>query len=176
MNAPILATDAAAATGTTGTADTTTRGRLRWDVSIMRGTASGMTDRSGDFAVIGSIHRERMVRPRCSVAGVLIPLFTYEDGEPERRFGVGAGFAARVYAREGGRLGAFGEFGMAAIWMERRLINDGSFLDFQSHIALGFAASNGSHFALRLQHLSNARLRSPNAGANLFGVAVGFTF
>jgi len=152
------------------------RGQLRFDVSIMHGVHSGMTDRTDDVAVIGAIQREHRVRSRGAFVRVLIPLFTYEDSEPERRFGAGAGFALRAYAREGGGLGAFGEIGLAAICMERRLIDDASFLDFQSHVAVGFAASNGAHMALRFQHLSNGSIRAPNAGANLVGLAVGFTF
>jgi len=152
------------------------RGELRLDVSIMHGVQCGMTDRTDDVAVIGSVQREHKVRSRGALVRVLIPLFTYEDSEPERRFGAGAGFALRCYAREGGGVGAFGEVGLAAIWMERRLIDDDSFLDFQSHAAVGFAASNGAHLALRFQHLSNASTRTPNAGSNLVGLAVGFTF
>ena len=152
------------------------RGRLRLDMSIMHGVECGMTDRTEDVAVIGSVQRERSVLSRGAVAGVIIPLFIYEDPAPERRFGVGAGVTARAYARAAVRRGAFGEIGLAAIWMEHRLIDDDSFLDFQSHVAVGFAAKNGSHFAVRFQHLSNASFRHPNAGANLVGVAVGFTF
>jgi hypothetical protein len=135
-----------------------------------------MTDRTEDMAVVGTVERERPVFSRGAVSGVLIPLFTYEDREPERRFGVGAGFALRAYSRPGVRRGVFGEVGLDAIWMERRLIDDASLVDFQSHIAVGYAASNGSHFAVRLQHLSNGSIRSPNAGSNLLGLAVGFTF
>ncbi len=151
-------------------------GRLRLDVSMLHGVPSGMTDRTEDVAVVGSVQRERPVLARGAVAGVLIPLFAYEDCEPERRFGVGAGFALRAYSRSGVRRGAFGEVGMAAIWLERRLIDDASLVDFQSHVAAGYAASNGSHFAVRFQHLSNGSIRSPNAGSNLLGVAVGFRF
>jgi hypothetical protein len=146
------------------------------DAYMARGVECGMTDRTSDCAVVGSVERERRVLARGAVGAALIPLFTYEDSAPERRLGAGAGVAARVYARRGARGCAFGEVGLAAVWMERRLIDDDSFLDFQSHVAVGFAASNGSHFAVRIQHLSNASLRQPNAGANLLGVAVGFTF
>ena len=152
------------------------RGRLRLDVSMMHGMDSGRTDRTEDAAVVGSVGRERRVLSRGAVTGVLIPLFTYEDRAPDRRFGAGAGVAVRAYARADVRRGPFGEVGLAAVWMERRLIDDGSFLDFQSHAAVGFAAANGSHFAVRIQHLSNASTRRPNSGANLLGVAVGFTF
>jgi len=152
------------------------RGQLRFDFSIMHGVQCGMTDRTDDVAVIGAIQREHRVRSRGAVVRVLIPLFTYEDSEPERRLGAGAGFALRCYAREGGVMGAFGEIGLAAICMERRLIDDDSSLDFQSHVAVGVAASNGAHMAVRFQHLSNGSIRDPNAGANLVGLAVGFTF
>jgi hypothetical protein len=152
------------------------RARLRLDVSMLHGVDSGRTDRTEDAAVVGSVQRERRVLSRGAVAGVLIPLFTYEDCGADRRLGAGAGVAARAYARADVRRGPFGEVGLAAIWVERRLIDDGSFLDFQSHVAAGFAAANGSHFAVRFQHLSNASFRSPNSGANLLGVAVGFTF
>lgn len=135
-----------------------------------------MADRTEDVAVIGSVQRERPVLARGAVAGVVIPLFTYEDRDPARRFGAGAGVAARAYALAGVRRGAFGEVGLAAIWMERRLIDDDSFLDFQSHLAVGFAAANGAHFAVRFQHISNGGLRRPNGGVNLVGLAVGFTF
>ena len=70
----------------------------------------------------------------------------------------------------------FKVYGLAAICMERRLIDDDSFLDFQTHVAVGFAASNGAHMAVRFQHLSNGSIRAPNAGSNLVGLAVGFTF
>jgi len=152
------------------------RGQLRLDVSIMHGVHCGMTDRTDDVAVIGAIQREHKVRSRGAVVRALIPLFTYEDSEPERRFGAGVGFALRAYAREGGGMGAYGEIGLAAICMERRLIDDDSFLDFQTHVAVGFAASNGAHMAVRFQHLSNGSIRAPNAGSNLVGLSVGFTF
>ncbi|MHC4250524.1 MAG: acyloxyacyl hydrolase [Planctomycetota bacterium] len=152
------------------------RARLRLDFSMLHGVDSGRTDRTEDAAVVGSVERERRVLSRGAVAGVVIPLFAYEDCEPERRFGAGAGVAARAYARADVRRGPFGEVGLAAIWVARRLIGDDSFLDFQSHVAAGYAASNGSHFAIRFQHLSNGSLRPHNSGANLLGVAVGFTF
>ena len=93
---------------------------------MLHGVPSGMTDRTEDVAVVGSVERERPVFSRGAVSRVLIPLFTYEDCEPEQRFGVGGGFALRAYSRSGVRRGAFGEFGFAAIWMERRLIDDAS--------------------------------------------------
>lgn len=164
------------------------QGHWRLELSGLAGLNVGGGDSTGSFLTSTAVEYEFPCSTRCTLGLRLMPLFVYAQDTPEDRFcrparyddssvvGGGAGLALRVYSRKGEYRGWFGEAQVNALGHEGRFNENSSNLNFLSGLGLGYKFANDWHAVLKVEHISNAQLGDDNAGTNLLGLGVGYSF
>jgi hypothetical protein len=164
------------------------QGHWRLELSGLAGLDVGGSDSTGSFLTSTAVEYEFPFSARCTLGLRLMPLFVYAQDTPgdglcrhaqyddSSVVGGGAGLALRVYSRNGEYRGWFGEAQVNALGHDGQFNKNSSNLNFLSGIGVGYKFANDWHTVLRIEHISNARLGNDNAGTNLLGLGVGYSF
>lgn len=160
----------------------------RLELSGWRGLNVGGHDSSGDTLLTGTVDYSCAVTGRCALGLRLMPLMSYWQETPdyavfENRtydasvvWGGGLGMVLRLYAKKDAYRGWFGEAQTNAIFHNNRFSENSSNINFLSGVGVGYQFSNDWHALLKFAHISNARLGEDNAGSNVLGLGIGFSF
>jgi hypothetical protein len=153
-------------------------GAWRADLEAARETRSGKGDREGDSFVAGTVEYEWPLLDRAAVGLRVRPMFVYfQDRGSDTIYGAAAGVTVRMYGRKHSRTGPFIEIGSSALWHSRHFNENGARVNFWSEGGVGYQFSSSPWYvAFKWHHMSNASLRSDNAGIDGFTISGGYRF
>ncbi len=165
-------------------------GKWRLELSGMGGVHSGSTDRSGDTLITGTLDYEFPASGHTTLGLRLMPLLVYgQDGAEQcwlddedyddyagsTVWGAGLGLTGRVYAKRDYR-GLFVEGQANVLVHDDKIVGNSASVNFLTGVGLGYKFKCDWHLVVKYEHISNAGLGDENAGANLVGFGVGYTF
>ena len=152
------------------------RGRWRLELTHMRGVDIGARNREDDYCFTGSVEYEMPMSPHGTLGVRLYPAFVYHEEDSHPIYGGALGLAGRLYAKEEGHKGLFGEVGTAVLWHSRQFEGNTADVNFLTEVGIGYLFRNDLHVAVKYRHMSNAGTARKNAGVDSLGLGVGFTF
>lgn len=152
----------------------------RWRIELTGSTAyhSGHHSRTGDFALRSNVEYEIPVLKHMTVAPRIIPLMYYnENGDGDNTLWVfGFGVVLRGYSNGEEQRGWFGEGGLHLIGQTGKFEGNTGTFNFMEEVGFGYMFKNGTHMAVKVNHISNAGLADHNAGVNNIGLGIGYSF
>ncbi len=168
--------------GDSGLFDDFDQGHWRFESLVGSGLSSrDKGDRKGDYYLTSSLEYEWPIyKSRTNLALRGYPaLIYYQDRNNKAKndtvFAAAFGPALRQYQHMNHK-GFYWEIGVSLMWNSRLFRRNASHWNFLSEIGVGHQFDSDWHIALKLQHISNARTRSPNDGVNALALCLGFPF
>ncbi|MBN2591763.1 MAG: acyloxyacyl hydrolase [Sedimentisphaerales bacterium] len=156
-------------------------GNLRIETTIAAGLSyEDHSDRKGDYYFADSIEYEWPVYKPMSMGIRYYPKFIYlqsehEKGQSDTVYAQACGFVFRFYPNKNFK-GLFNEIGSSLMWNESLYNYNASHINILTEIGIGYKFDSKLHLSLKIQHISNANMKSPNYGINGLALSLGFTF
>ena len=153
-------------------------GQWRVEGGVVAAFDDAGADRSNDVYAKLSFEYEASTDYRVTMGVRLYPMFLYLQDEPrETIYGAGGGLVFRLYQREQTRDGFYVEAGSSLLVHANRFEGNGSNVNFLSEAGIGYKVPHRPmHVALKVEHISNAGLKSDNAGVNGVSLSLRLTF
>ena len=168
--------------GDLGFFDDFDQGNWRFESTVGSGLSSGDdSDRKGDYHFAGSFEYEWPVYKSHRKVGIrgYPALVYYQDrndkGDNDTIFAAGVGVVVRWYRFKTYK-GGYLEIGVTPIWNSKLFRHNASHYNALTEFGLGYKFDTNWHAALKFQHISNGRTRSPNKGTNALALCLGYTF
>jgi hypothetical protein len=141
------------------------------------GFMAGVSNGEGDFYATAAAAYEYPIANRAVLGLKAIPLFLYFEDDSDAIYGAGLGAETRIFLQEDkGYAGLFVQAGITMLWQADYMEDNGSRVNFATAIGAGYEFGNHISVALKFEHISNAGLDEPNAGANGLGIVIGRRF
>ncbi len=143
--------------------------------------SSGKSDRGGDYYFATSLEYEWTVyksHRRVGLRGYPALIYFQDENNKDKNdtiYAAAFGVVARWY-RNLSYKGLYCEIGVAPLWNSRLFRNNAAHWNALTEFGGGYKFDNNWHVALKFQHISNGRTRSPNYGVNALALALGYSF
>ncbi len=153
-------------------------GHWRVELSNTTGYAKNSYDRRGDVFSTLIVEYEFPLSQRFSFSFRALPIFVYAQGSSgDASFhGAGLGVATRAYQKKDEHRGFFVELEGGLIAHKNKLRGNTGVANFVTGAGLGYKFKSRWHAVVKLEHISNAGFARRNAGANLLGLGIGYSF
>lgn len=144
-------------------------------------SSTGESDREGDYYFATSLGYEWPEKKSHREIGLrLYPFFLYDQDRNDKGwndtvYAVAFGPVVRWYDSTNHK-GGFLEVGVSLMWNSRLFRSNASNWNVFPELGIGYRFDSNWHVALKMQHISNANTRSPNAGVNAVAFCFGFAF
>ena len=156
-------------------------GNWRIETTVAAGLSyEDHSDRKGDYYIADSIEYEWPVYKPMSMGIRYYPKFVYfqsehEKGQRDTVYAQACGFVFRIYPEKNFK-SLFSEIGSSIMWNESLYNYNASHINILTEIGIGYKFDSNFHVSLKIQHISNANLKSPNYGINGLALSIGYTF
>ena len=144
-------------------------------------SSSGKSDRGGDYYFANSLEYEWPVyksHRRVGLRGYPALIYFQDENNKDKNdtiYAAAFGVVVRWY-RQLNHKGLYCEIGVAPLWNSRLFRGNAAHWNALTEFGGGYKFDNNWHVALKFQHISNGRTRSPNYGVNALAFCLGYSF